>query len=249
VSARKRKVFPSRDSKRPTAEDDPERCWWFCLSNHEWRRDLNVPADEVLRRFADHVFVRKHTRAPRPEPAISTIVNGLESKATAYAATLARLVASGSEVAQEALDLLEHEARAAGSKLAERPDAVREALQRAEACPMNLDPISRFKLDKGFGQYALELLPWLWSARRHPEKYEKCNMGLNVPFDRDSVSLWWQAGRMMLSHAYPCSQAIAEFRSLVNPRFYGRDPREVRNRIFRGLWKRFTNFAAPRKAP
>jgi hypothetical protein len=231
---------PTRNSRGPSAEIRR----YFSLSSHEWRRDLNIPPNEVFYTYGDWVLVRKPSSENRREPPIPTIVNKLGPKATAYAVALAKLVGLGNKAAEEALKLLETKARALFYKMGDRPDAVRAALLRAEVSPVNLDPIARWRLDEGFGQRALELLLWLWNARRHPKTYPGFNISLNA-FDGDSVGGWWLTGRMIFSETYPYPEDIDEFRSLIDPSFYTRDPKHIRAKIYKGLWQRFTSFAPP----
>src|SRR6185437_3597832 len=104
---------------------------------------------------------------------------------------LARLDQLGNPEAHEALTALTNVLSRIGSPAPSRDEALKQ-LKDADACPVNIHPVARWNMD-GAGQFALELLLWLWCARQMPRQYSRWGeYAHQLPFfGIDTAGKWW----------------------------------------------------------
>ncbi len=227
--------------------------WPFCFSFHRWLPEGAVkPADKVLSQCWGKVLVPWSGGVRKGALPIPGGVKHLGGKANEYATVLRKLARAGNEPAIAALSRLKEEIRKARARVGNEPAAICRAVGRTDASPVDLDPIARWKLAVDpFGQYALELLLWLWHARQIPESYKPFGKIIAEckPFDVDTSKKWWKLGRMVFLHAYRQPQEVPELRALATAPSYTYSAPRMRGYIVKRLGQRFLSFASPPKQP
>ena len=73
-------------------------------------------------------------------------------------------------------------------------------IEKAEILPIAIYPEKRCKLDR-FGMLALQIVLWMWYARRVPNHDELLTTTCKhlKDFDSDSVASWWNVGKGLLN--------------------------------------------------
>ncbi|MBZ5585630.1 MAG: hypothetical protein LAQ30_26205 [Acidobacteriia bacterium] len=136
-----------------------------------------MPANPRFR-FYFLTIRRKHVRR------IPSSIQRFGVKTVQYATALACLSDAGCREAKIGWRLLVGEIEKNQAK------SVRDVLKVIErdeiTPPIRLDPGARWKMD-AFGLLALELLLWVWQARRNPSLYGSSACSVPKPFDGESV--------------------------------------------------------------
>ena len=177
---------------------------------------------------------------PRTSLRIHPSIRRLGAKAVQYAGALASLSAAGNTEAKVALLLLEDEAQRI-QKARLRPKHDSEHWHRI--APVNLDPITRWKMDS-IGLLALQLLLWLWRAHLDPDAYGVIGRRAAElePFDLDSSKRWWNFARKLFLHFYPVPERVPELLRLVTARSVKGSPGKERQDIIGKVRDHFTSF-------
>ena len=225
--------------------------WLFCFSCHRWVAESAVKSnDQVLVRCWVNVLVTKPDSGVKNPLCVPLAVKSLGGKATEYAEALRNLAQGGNEPAVAAMSRLKDEIRKVTAKTRANPGSVWNVVNRTDASPVDIDPIAKWRLaGDAFGQYALELLLWLWHARQNPARYGPVGgvVAAFAPFDDDTCANWWKVGWMAVRHSYPRPQDVPELRALVKAPSYRRSSDRMRGYIVKRLHQRFLSFVAPPK--
>lgn len=179
-----------------------------------------------------------------PSHRLSSSLLRLGAKVRDYANALENLSQAGSREAKIAKRLLSLEAQRLQAIPIRR---ARRILENGEFTPkINLDPGSRWRLD-GFGLVTLQLLLWLWQARREPVRYRQYGaLASNLePFHKSTMEQWWRAVRIVLTEHYPKHQYVPKLKRLVTPESYQGDSRKRQSYILRKIRERLASFAIP----
>jgi hypothetical protein len=223
-----------------------QRCW-FSFAIHEWRPTTELTT--LTRTFGKapglSMVRRRHSRLRTLSGAPDSI-SALGKKASEYANALARLDQLGSPEAHEALAALTNALSGIGSPTLSRDGALKQ-LKDADSCPVNIHPTARWKMDDA-GQFALELLLWLWRARQIPRRYGRWGeCAHQLPFfEIDTAEEWWALARGVMTDSYQKPQTLPELRALAVSQNSRSNAMAARNEIVRKLRDRFASFARPR---
>jgi len=219
----------------------------FCFSVHEWRPSSGISAASVIvAERGGMSLIPRQKRRPQSVPKLPHSAADLGRKAIEYCAALERLVRLGHEEARTALICFFEALHKIETHRNPRKTLLTQ-VEDADATPVTVHSMAHWKLDSA-GSFALELLLWLWCARRVPHEYGAWGqIAQKLPiFEIDTADVWWDRALGAYTDSYQKPQGVPELRSLITARYSLADSIKLRNAIARKLRDRFRSFARPR---